>query len=98
MRSLSSPRAVSMMIGTCGGGGPSSQAAADLDPADALDHPVEHDQVGRALRGEKQRLVTVGGADDFIAFAGEMPDQQIGEGAIVLDQQQERLGHGHLPA
>ena len=70
------------------------QPPANLDPADALDHPVEDDEVRRALFGEDQRFVAVGGADDVITLAVEMPDEQVGKRAVVLDQQERRLGHG----
>ena len=63
------------------------QAPADFDPADAFYHPIEDHQVGRALFGEDQRLVTVGGSDDVIAFTFEVPHQQVREGSVVFDQQ-----------
>ena len=53
----SSPRAVSIMIGSVGGGRAAAQAAADLDPADPLDHPVEDDDVRLDLVDQDQRFV-----------------------------------------
>ena len=73
MRSVSSPRAVSMMIGTWRRRSLAAQAPADLDPGYAFDHPVEDDEIGRSLLREKKRLFPVRGADDLIAFALEMP-------------------------
>jgi hypothetical protein len=60
---------------------------ANLDAAHPFDHPVEDDEVGHALVGEDQSLVAVGGADDVIAFAIEVPHQEVREGAVVLHQQ-----------
>ena len=64
MRSLSSPRAVSMMIGTLAVVAAAAQAAAHFDPADALDHPVEQDDVGLHLLDQDQRFLAVAGARD----------------------------------
>ena len=43
-----------------GGLGRAADAAADFEAGNALDHPVEQDDVGRRLGGEQQRLVAVG--------------------------------------
>ena len=73
------------------------QAPADLDPGHAFDHPVEDDEIGRSLLREKKRLFSVCRADDVIAFALEMPRQQIGKRAIVFDEQEPGLGHALPP-
>src|SRR3546814_6860830 len=64
-----------------------AQAAAHLDPRQALDHPVEQDDVGDALLDQHQRLLAVGGLAHRIAFAREMPDDQFGDRLVILDQQ-----------
>ena len=75
------------------GGLVAAQAAADLDPAGALDHPVEHHQIGRVLAGQQQRLVAVGRAGDGIAFGVKAEFQQFGQRGIVFHQQEAGLFH-----
>ena len=71
-----------------GGGGLAAQAAAQLDSADPLDHPVEHDQVGADLVDQDQRLLAAGGRGDGVAGAGKVELHQVGDGAVVLDQEE----------
>ena len=74
-----------------------AQAAADLDPAGAFDHPVEHDDVGRVFLGQQQRLVAVGrGADVDSLRARNRYSSSSASAAVVLDQQKLGLGHGRL--
>src|SRR6185437_9832870 len=58
-----------------------------------LDHPVEDDDVRSLLLGEQQRLLAVRRASDLELLAGEMPDQQLGQRPVVLDEQQFALAH-----
>ncbi len=70
-----------------------AQAAADLDAAGALDHPVEHDQIGHLFAGQQQRLVAIGGGDDIVAFGLEAEFEQFGECRIILDEEQAGGSH-----
>ena len=81
------------MIGTLAVAGAAAQAAAHLDPADPLDHPVEQDEVGLDLLGQDQRFLAVAGARHGIAGALEMERHQLGQRAVVLDQQQALGAH-----
>ena len=83
------------MIGTLAVAGAAAQAAAHLDPADALDHPVEQDQVGLDLLGQDQRFLAVAGARHGIAGAVEVEGDQLGQRAVVLDQQEALRAHRH---
>ena len=76
------------MIGTLAVSGVRRSAAADFEPRNALDHPVEQDDVRRRLCGEQQRLLAVGGVRDAEILALEMPFEQVGQRRIVLDQQE----------
>ena len=76
-----------------GGVGPAAQAAADLDPADPFDHPVEDDQVGLDLVGQDQRFLAVAGARHVVAGAVEVEADQVGKRAVVLDQEQSLGAH-----
>src|SRR5438270_556415 len=69
-----------------GRGRAAAQATADLDPADALDHPVEQDHVRLDLVDQDQGFLAVAGAGYVIAGALEMKGDEIGEGAIVFDK------------
>ena len=70
-----------------------AQAAADFDPADALDHPVEEDDVGPHFIGQHQRFLAVAGAGHLVTCALEMIGEQIGERAVVFDQQETLCSH-----
>ena len=67
-----------------------AEAAAHLDPADPLDHPVEQDDVGLDLVDQDQRFLAIAGAGDGIAGALEMKGDEVGERPVVLDQQEAR--------
>ena len=69
------------------GGLVAAQAATDLDPAGAIDHPVEHDEIGGLLGGEQQRLVAIAGGADVITLGAKAKLQQLGERRIVFHQQ-----------
>ncbi len=68
-----------------------AQAAADLDAAGSLDHPVEDDEVGHFLGGEHQGFVAVGGGADAVALVGEPVLEQFRKGGVVFDEK-ERCG------
>ena len=72
-----------------------AQAAANLDPAGALDHPVEHHEIGGFFRRQQQRLVAIGGGFDAIALCPETEFQQFGQSRIIFYQQQTGAIHGH---
>src|SRR3546814_15874293 len=67
-----------------------------LDPRQPFDHPVEHDDIGRRLAREQQRLLAVGGMLDEEILALEMEGQQFGERGVVLDQQHSGAGHASV--
>src|SRR3546814_2798409 len=56
-----------------------AQTPADFDPRQALDHPVEQDDIGDAFLDEDQRLFAVRGLADRETFAREMPDDEFGD-------------------
>src|SRR3546814_1433983 len=52
-----------------GGLGVTTQAATDLDPRHAFDHPIEEDEIRRIFLGEEHRILAVGGMRDFEILA-----------------------------
>ena len=48
---------------------------------------------GGSSLGQQQRLLAVAGSADVKVLALEMPDEQLGERPVVLDQQQLLAGH-----
>ena len=93
MRSVSSPRAVSMMIGTWAVAALRRRRRQTSIPVTPSIIQSRMTRSGVRSSASKQRLLAVGGADDLIAFALEMPDQQVGERAVVFDEQEPGLGH-----
>ncbi len=91
MRSVSSPRAVSMMMGTLRVSWRAAQAAADLDAGKLRQHPVEHHDIGPFLGGDQQRLLAVARFEHAIAFALQIVAQQRDQRGFVFDNQDCRL-------
>src|SRR3546814_1310869 len=56
----------------------------------------EHDDIGRRLAREQQRLLAVGGMLDEEILALEMEGQQFGERGVVLDQHHSGGGHASV--
>ena len=81
------------MIGTLARACAAAQPAADLDPADALDHPIEQNDVGLHLIDEDQRFFAVAGAGHVVAWPLEVEGDEVRESAVVLDQQQALVSH-----
>ena len=67
--------------------GAAAEPAAHLDPANAFDHPVEQDDVRLHFIGQDQRFFAVAGPRDGIASPVEVERHQLGQRAIVFDQQ-----------
>ena len=61
MRSVSSPRAVSMMIGTLRVSWRPRRPPADLDAGQLRQHPVQQHQIGLFLGGDQQGFLAVAG-------------------------------------
>ena len=74
-----------------------AQAAAHLDPAGALDHPVEDDEIGRVLGRQHQRLVAVGRGADVVTLVTKTVIEQFQQRRIVLDEKQFRRAQIHTP-
>ncbi len=70
-----------------------AQAAAHLDAADTLDHPVEDDEVGRFFLRHDHGFLAIGGDAHIITLVLEPEFEQFGKGGIVFDQQQLWGGH-----
>ena len=87
MRSVSSPRAVSMMIGTLRVSWRLAQAAADLDARQLRQHPVQQHQIGLFLGGDQQGFLAVARFQHAIAFALQIVAQQGDQGAFVFGDQ-----------
>ena len=76
-----------MMIGTSRVSRAHLHAAADLDSRHARQHPVEHDEVGRVLLDEQQRLVAGLGAGDREALGLEVVGEHLALRRLVLDDE-----------
>ncbi len=79
-----------------------AQAPAQLDAGDARQHPVEHDQIGRALGDGHFGLIAAMDDIDFIAFCFEVIAQEERERLFVLDNQDfgsgaDRVHRGYAP-
>ena len=83
------------MIGIAARLGSRLQPPADLDPRDAGQHPVEHDDIGLVLLEQQKRLVAVLGLGDAEAFGLEVVGQDLPLGGLVLDHQDPGLIRGH---
>ncbi len=84
MRSVSSPRAVSMMTGTGQG---LAQASAHLVAVHAGQHQVEHHEVGLLVEGEGEADGAVGLPRRLEAVPLEVAHDDLGHGRVVLDHQ-----------
>ena len=89
MRSVSSPRAVSIRIGHVGAG---ADAAADLEPVHVRQHHVEQHGLEAAAAEEPQPALRVGGDRDLEARGRQVLGHHRGQAAVVLDHQ-DALGH-----
>ena len=88
MRSSSSLRAVSMMIGT---GPQSAQPAAHLEPGHSRQHQVQHHEIwGSSALGQLQGARSVSGADHRISGVRQVDGHHVSDGAVVIDDEHER--------
>src|SRR6202012_1104801 len=62
-----------------------AQAPADLDPVEAGEAEVEHDQVGDEPDRDVERLDPVGGGADLVALVAQRAAQDVGDIGVVLD-------------
>jgi hypothetical protein len=69
-----------------------AEATQDLEAVDPRQADVEHDQVGRLVRGDVQALLAGSGDGDLIAFLLERVLNAAGNRVLVLDDQD---GGGH---
>ena len=89
--SSSSPRAVSMMIGTLLS---TAQTLAHLEAVEAREHHVEHDEVDRLLAEAAERLLAVARLHDRVAVPLERVREQRLDRFLVVDEEDCR-GVGH---
>ena len=75
------------MIGSDFVSGPRPQPAAEFDPGQARQHPVEHDQVGHAFLQAGVGIVAAGDGIDLIAFGFEVVAQEQRQRLLVFDDQ-----------
>ena len=85
MRSVSSPMAVSMMIG---GGGLGAQVAAQAEAVFAGHHDIEDQEIDARVGEDAAGLARVLGGGHAIAMLGEEPGQQVADLAIIVDDEQ----------
>ena len=64
-----------------------AQAAADLEPVHAGQHPVQDDQVGVMIVGQIQSGATFGGDVDQVAFIGKAALEHFQDGRVIFDDQ-----------
>ena len=82
------------MTGKRAGGLPRPQPAADFEPRDAGQHPVEDDEVGRVFREPQLGLVAARHVLDDVAFGLEVIAQEQRQIGFVLDDENARRGRG----
>ena len=87
MRSDSSARAVSMMIGMTGGLVVGAQEPADLEAVHVRQHQVEHDEVRRLRAHAVERVATRRHSLGRIAGLLEVADDELGDVGIVFDHE-----------
>ena len=75
-----------------------AQPPADLQPVHAWQHPVEHDDVGPELLGDADRARTVDADPRLEALVGQADAHEIGDRAVVLDDQRPRPLLHHRPS
>ena len=71
-----------------------AQPGKGLEPVDAGQPDVEHDEIGRAAADGLEREFTAADGIDAEALQFEVLDQHGGQRAIVVDEQQTFLRHG----
>jgi hypothetical protein len=49
--------------------------------------PVKHDEIGQILTHQIERFFAIGGLANLAALIGEVPDQQLGERCVILDDE-----------
>ena len=76
---------------------PGLDLAADLDPGDVGQHPVEDHDVGVFLRHHQERLFAVAGAGNPEAFGLQVVGQDFALCRLVLDEQNRGLIRRHRP-
>ena len=71
------------------------QALADLEPIEAREHDVEHDEIDRLGVELLERLLAVAGLDDLVAVAFEREREHRTHRVLVVDEQDRgrRVGH-----
>ena len=84
MRSASSPRAVSMITGTCENG---RRPAADREPIEARQHQIEHDEVRPLRLSELARPDAVAGLERPVAVAPQVADDDLPHDRLVVHDQ-----------
>jgi hypothetical protein len=75
-----------------------AQPAADFDPRNLGQHPVEQDEIGADLVGEKQGLFAVARQRNAIAFLLEIVFEQKRQRFLVLDDQNVRNHRSSRPS
>ena len=74
------------------------QAAADLDPLDVGQHPVEHDEVGLEARDRAQGLPTGLRLLDRVALVAERGRDGVDDRRLVVDDEDLVLAHAPILA
>ena len=69
-------------------------AAQELESADARQHQVEHDEVGRVGARELERLLAVAHRPGRVAGALEIAPHDLGDRRLVVDDEDRASGSG----
>ena len=96
MRSDSTPRAVSMMIGSLALLFLRPQAPADLDARKKRQHPVQDDKIGCLFFSEKQSLLTIAGKRRAKSVTLQIVSQQLRLRRFVFDDENEWIHNDWL--
>ena len=64
-----------------------SQAAADFDPGQAFQHPVEQDHIRSVFLNQQQRFLAIRRMDHVIFLFLEVPAQQFGKRGVIFNKQ-----------
>src|SRR5262249_36097054 len=73
-----------------------AQLAADFQTVHYRQHQVEDDQIGQHRLRFTQALLAVMRDNGVVAFALEVVRQDLGQGALVFDNQDARFGHSNF--
>ena len=73
-----------------------AQTAAKLQPGDARQHPIQNNEIGRALGNGNLCLVATMDDIDCIAFRFQVVAQEKGQWLLVLDNQDLRSSAAHF--